>query len=490
MLGLDAASLPFIRENLARLPVLASLLDSGKLHMLHSPAEYLSASVWPTFSTGRQPGDHGQYFPFQWSAKDGRYRRVADPHWSDGFDVEPFWQRMAKAGVPTIAFDIAHALHDERAPCLQITNWSYQSSGAAKASDPEVLRDLRRRFGRRPIGPEVPVPKTARQCAAIRDNLVAAVRAKADATLYLMQKPWRLFVTGWYEVHRAGHNLWPVEGDFASDAAPDAMLAVYEETDRQLGRVLAATEGADSALMVFALHGLEPNRAQDHFLGEILRRLNALYLGRQAKASKKPAALNAMAFLRRALPSTLQYQAASWLGEDVQDWVVNRSLTGGLDWATTPSFPILSGGEGLIRLNLKGRETPGFFEPGSPDLAGYVDWLRARLSAIEVVGTGEPLIRQVVEADEAFPGERREFLPDLILDWAPDAPVHRISSPDVGEIEVSLATGRGGNHNAAAFLIAKGTGEFLDAVEPAQRIADLGGVAEAFLTTQPRARAA
>src|SRR6266567_3340801 len=186
MLGLDAVSLPFIRDNARKLPVLTSLLERGVLRELHSPAVHLSASVWPTFSTGKPPGEHGQYFPFQWSGEDRRYRRIADPRWSEEFGIEPFWHRVAKAGVPTIAFDIAHALHEERAPCLQITNWSYQSSGAAKASHPEALSDLKRRFGTRPIGQEVPVPKTARQCAAIRDQLMAAVRAKADATLYLM----------------------------------------------------------------------------------------------------------------------------------------------------------------------------------------------------------------------------------------------------------------------------------------------------------------
>jgi hypothetical protein len=253
---------------------------------------------------------------------------------------------------------------------------------------------------------------------------------------------------------------------------------------------LAALEETDAAFMLFALHGLEPNRAQDHFLSEILRRLNALYLGRQASGSKKPSTLNAMAFLRRALPPTLQYQAASVLGERVQDWVVNRSLTGGRDWSRTPSFPLLSGGEGLIRLHVKGRETKGFFEPGSAEMSDYVDWLKARLSAIEVAGTGEKLIRRIVAADEMFPGERRRFLPDLVLDWAPDAPVDRINSPDIGEIEVSLATGRGGNHNDSAFLIAKGGKAFLDAIKPVGDIADLGAAAEAFLATGPQASAA
>ncbi len=484
MLGLDAVSLPFISENRAQLPVLGSLLDRGLLRELETSATHLSASVWPTFSSGEQPGEHGQYFPFQWSAKDGSYLRVADGRWSEEFDRKPFWHRVAEAGLPTIAFDIAHALHDERAPCLQITNWSYQSSGNAKASHRDVLKDIQRRFGRRPIGPEVPVPKTARQCSAIRDQLTRAVRAKADATLHLMKMPWSLFVTGWYEPHRAGHNLWPVEGEFASDASPDAMLDVYAETDRQLGRVLTALDDEGGSLILFALHGMEANRAQDHFLGELLKRLNDLYLGQDIERSKAPSALNAMAFLRRALPPTLQYRAASLLGERIQDWVVNRALVAGRDWGTTPSFPILSGGEGLIRLNLKGREPNGYFEPGSSALADYVGWLHDRLAAVTVAETGEPLIAKIVRVDDTLPGARREFLPDLILQWAPDAPVGRIRSPDVGEIEMTLATGRGGNHNDSAFLVASGDDELRDACSAVSDIAQIGDAAVQYLIRQ------
>jgi hypothetical protein len=106
------------------------------------------------------------------------------------------------------------------------------------------------------------------------------------------------------------------------------------------------------------------------------------------------------------------------------------------------------------------------------------------LSAIEVAGSGERLIKQIITVDDEFPGSRRDFLPDLILDWAPEAPVNRISSPDIGEIEVSLATGRGGNHNASAFLIAKGRETFLEAVEPVRDIAGLSGIAETFLAPQ------
>jgi predicted AlkP superfamily phosphohydrolase/phosphomutase len=484
MLGLDAVSLPFIRDSLGALPALEGLLARSFVKSLESPATFLSASVWPTFSSCRQPGEHGQYFPFQWSAEDHSYRRIADRRWSEEFDCEPFWHPIARAEVPTIAFDIAHALHDERAPCLQITNWSYQSSGAALASDPLLLKEIRRRFGRRPIGPEIPVPKNVRQCDAIRDQLVSAVRAKGNATLHLMERPWRLFVTGWYEAHRAGHNLWPVDGEFASAASPDAMLAVYKETDAQMGRILASLETTEPAtsVIVFSLHGMEANRAQDHFLFEILSRLNNSYLGRQKARSNKPKFLNPMAMLRHAVPSTLQYRMASMLGEDVQDWVVNRALTGGRDWTATPSFPLLSGGEGLIRLNIKGRESLGFFEPASSELARYTDWLRERLLKIKVSETGQLLIDEIVTIDDLFDGKRRNYLPDLLLKWAPSVPVDRIRSDDIGEIQISLKTGRGGNHNDSAFFAATGEEAFLEIAARAHRISDLGRIAQDYLS--------
>jgi len=483
MLGLDSISLPFIRENLDKLPAFASLLAHGAARPLESTGTYMSASVWPTFATGRSPGEHGQYFPFQWSASERRYRRLYDRRWSDEFDSEPFWYRIARAGLPTIVFDISDLIHDERAPCVQISNWSHQSSGAARTSDPEALRDIQRRFGRRPIGPEVPVPKTARQSAAIRDSLIKSARAKADATLHLMQRPWKLFVTGWSEAHRAGHNLWPVEGDFASDVAPGAMLDVYVEIDRQVARVLATVEKQypNTSVLLFAVHGMEANSVQNHFLQEILARLNRRYLGREAEPSARPSALNLMAFLRAALPPGLQYWTASMLGERVQDWVVNRAATAGQEWDETPSFALLSGGDGFIRLSIKDREPDGFFDPGGAELRDYLDWLKQRLLAIKVAGTDEPLIKEIVDVDAQFPGPHRHRLPDLILLWGPKAPAHRVTSPDIGEIEVSLATGRGGNHNGSAFLIARGDDAFLRLADGIDVISQFRDIAERYL---------
>ncbi|MCB2061511.1 MAG: alkaline phosphatase family protein, partial [Novosphingobium sp.] len=408
MIGLDAISLPFVRDHLESLPNFASLLERGLCHTLKTPGKYMSAATWPTFASGLQPGEHGHYYPFQWNAEKQSMLRFSKPIWSSRYRYEPFWHPVARQGVPTIAFDIPYAIFDDEPPCMEVSHWSYQSTGVAHTSDPELLRDVRRRFGRRPMGTEVQIPKTARQCATLRDRQIQAAASKGDAILYMLDKPWRLFLTGFYEVHRAGHNLWPVEGEFASKAAPDALLAVYREIDRQLGRIIGRVEqdDADTSLLLFALHGMEPNRAQGHFLDEIINRLNRRYLGKQPKQGEKAKPLNVMAFLRSRLPSTLQYRLTQLLGEDIQDWVVNRALLAGRDWQQTPSFALTSGGEGFIRLNIKGREREGFFEPGSTALQDYLDWLRARLAEIRVAATGEPLIDEILLADERFPGAR------------------------------------------------------------------------------------
>lgn len=478
MIALDSVSLPFIRDHLDRLPSLNSLLDRGECRPLETSAKFLSASPWPTFTSGLLPGEHGHYYPFQWDAEKHRCRRVAKQVWSHRFAYQPFWHSIARQGVPTIAFDIPYVAIDRDLPCLQISHWSYQSTGAAEASHPEILSEIRRRFGRRPIGAEVPVPKTAAQCNALRDRQIRAAKAKGDAILHLLDQPWRLFLTGFFEGHRAGHNLWPVEGDFASDAAPDALITIYQELDRQLARILARVEhdGPDTSVLLFALHGMEPNRAQNHFLGEIIARLNRRYLGDVSPRGGKAGAPNIMSYLRSAVPPTLQYHAARVLGEDVQDWVLNRALVGGCDWPRTPSLVLPSGGEGLIRLNIKGREKHGFFEPGSAKLGHYVEWLRARLAEIKVADTGEPLIGKFLLSDDHFPGARRQYLPDIVLSWRPDAPVERIASPDIGEIEMRLDTGRGGNHNGEAFFIATGPGDFLADTHDIGHIAELGGL--------------
>ncbi len=481
MICIDAMSLDFARAHLDQLPTLRALLADGAFADLGSPAEFASASVWPTFACGADPGVHGNYYPFQWDAATMRYRRTSARRWLDEFSFEPFWYRLSRNGVPSIAFDAGIALDHTKAPCREITNWSYQSSGMATASDPALLGEIRRRFGHRPIGKEVPVPKTLNQSRQIRDSLIDAMRRKTDAILWLMERDaWRFFLTGFYEVHRAGHNLLVVDGDFGSQADPDALLEVYKAQDHELGRILARLRDGRTTSVLFSLHGMAPNRVQDHVLDEILARLNKAYLveiGAKAPPKKAP---NLISRLRARVPYGFQYSLAQMMGEHVQDWVVNRSMTAGFDWKRTPSFRLASGGECYIRLNIKGRERNGYFDRSGEEISRYKIWLKERLSEIRIVGDETPLVGEVIDVDDLFPGSRKDYLPDLIVTCAADAPVHAIKSNAIGEISAELETGRGGNHTGDAFVVAIGPGAAHPAFRRMRDIKDIGGFAEAL----------
>jgi predicted AlkP superfamily phosphohydrolase/phosphomutase len=186
-----------------------------------------------------------------------------------------------------------------------------------------------------------------------------------------------------------------------------------------------------------------------------------------------------MSRLRAAIPARVQFFLASMLGEHIQDWVVNRALTGGLDWERTPAFRFASGGEGYLRLNIKGRERTGCLERA--EVADYIAWLKARLCEIRVAGSGAPFVSDVFSAHDLSPGERTDYLPDLILQYAPEAPVAAIESPAIGMLEAHLGTGRGGNHCGDAFMIVAGLGASPAALGEVNDIRDIRTFIESIL---------
>ena len=118
-----------------------------------------------------------------------------------------------------------------------------------------------------------------------RDDLIKSVRLKTDAILWLMQDyEWQFFLTGYFEGHRAGHNLWPIWEEFTSDPPAEALLDVYREIDTQLGRIQAELNLSDTALLIFSMHGMAAGYAQDHFLPAVMDRINAAYLQKTGQA--------------------------------------------------------------------------------------------------------------------------------------------------------------------------------------------------------------
>ena len=392
---------------------------------------------------------------------------------------KPFWDDLARGGVQMIAFDVmAVPLHDD-APGLQVINWNTQSNFAPSSNRAEVLKSIQRNFGKKPIGDEIPVKKSRRALAAVRDRLIQSTRKKTDAILWAMREfDWQCFITAYYEGHRAGHNLWPIWEDFASDPPEDAMLDVYREIDAQIGRLLGALDLSSTALVLFSMHGMAAGYAQDHFLPEIMERVNRLYLGKLGH-HVEPRRPGLARVLRQTVPGSVQLQIRELVGQTVQDWLIDREWRGGKDWKTTPAFPVPGGGDvGFIRLNVQGREQQGILPAEEDASSGYLEFLCRQLKALRVKETNEPVIDEIALARDAFPGPRSHLLPDVFATWHPDAPATEIWSEDLGTLKATLKTGRGGSHTGDSFALFAGA--IGDDLPPLSHIRDYKRFVEGF----------
>lgn len=493
MIGLDAAELALIERHRAVLPALDGVLARGVVGRLASTADALPGSVWPTFASGTLPGVHGVYHHLQWDPATMRIRRVTH----DWLPYEPFWYGLERRGLDVAALDVPMTFPPRRASGVEILNWgSHDQLGAFAAHPRELGSEIRRRFGaRHPMGYEIPVTKTPGELARIRGDLIAGARRKGELACWLYaRQPWDLFLTVFGETHRGGHILWP-DRDAAdtATAVTQAALApvvdVYRAVDGALASLLTAAAARGATVIVFALHGMGPNTSQEHFLPQVMDRVNATFATRTGAARGNggdpiPARSRGLVrLLRERVPARLQNAVAQAVPVAVRDAVVSRQITGGHAWPRTPGLALLADLNGYLRCNVRGREAEGML--AAADVHAYRDWLRTCLESLRIAPSGDPLVGDVLAAGDAFPGPRSALLPDAVVRWTGAPPARRVTSAVLGDVVAEIATGRGGNHRFSGFCaVLPGRGATTLPPLP-DHIAGLAAFAAALLENSP-----
>jgi predicted AlkP superfamily phosphohydrolase/phosphomutase len=472
MIGLDAAELGFIRADLTSLPNLRRVLERGTLHPLRSPADRLTGSVWPTFYTASSPGHHGIYHHIQWDASAMRLRRLA-PDW---LPVEPFWNEFARRGGRVTTIDVPLLFPSQLKGAVEVLNWgSHDQLGPTAVHPRSLASELRLRFGKHPMGWEIPVGKTTAELSGIRDSLVRGARRKAALVRWLMESaPWDFLIATFGETHRGGHILWP-DGPGGEAIPAGALRDVYRAVDAALGEVLASPSLEGAALIVFSLHGMGPNPSQEHFVPRVMDRTNALFAPASGDGSDRTAAAprGIVRRLRESVPAWIQNRVAHAVPVSVRDAVVNRSIVAGHDWPRTIGFDLLSDMNGYLRWNLRGREAAGAVDRDGEVLARYSSWVRECFTSLRIAGDGRPLVESVELVSETFPGPRVDHLPDMVVRWAGHAPADRVESDVIGPVDASFGTGRSGNHRRDGFAVVSLPGAPARALEDIRDLASL-----------------
>jgi predicted AlkP superfamily phosphohydrolase/phosphomutase len=398
----------------------------------------------------------------QWDPDAMKIRRVS----ADWLYAEPFWYEWARNGNLITIFDVPMTFPSRLASAqmpaasrrnVEISNWgSHDQLGPFHSNDDAMGKLLLRKFGSHPMGPEIPVDKTSAQLATIHRNLLAGVALKIQVIRWLMSSSdWDLFVTVFGETHRGGHILWP-EGQ-GSPVPDSALLEVYQAIDQALEETISALDLSTTRILIFSLHGMQANRSQEHFMPDLMDRINAAHQcrvgGKDIEAANQR---SLMRFLRKNVSPRLQNAIARKVPVGVRDWVVSKASSSGYDWSRTPGLPLLADYNGYVRLNIKSRESSGLLNLGGEHYHDYVQLLQESFLSFEVCEDNAPLISEVVKIADVFPGTRSHLLPDYVVTWKPQKPVTRIRSEQYGSVEGHIDTGRSGNHRHVGFAILLG----------------------------------
>jgi predicted AlkP superfamily phosphohydrolase/phosphomutase len=485
VLQFDAASAALLERLGAdgRLPSLEALKARGTRVPLESPAEHFPASAYQTLYRGVEVGDHGLFYPFQWSAPRQSIRLASE------FEAAPaIWERLAEAGRTTLAIDPYECHAPARAEGVLVCGWGMRERVVLERwSRPSGSdRSLRRRHGSPPNVTEVFGAQRPAELRRLRERFLAAPGRVADAAIEQLRE--RRFDLVWLTFaapHLAGHRLWelPAYLDDADLSAGErqsleaALGDVYAEVDTQLGRVLEALPD-DADTIVCSVLGMDVNTSRADMLPGMLA---AVLGGARRNGADADSDSGAMWRLRAALSGRARGAVAAAMPDRLALELTARMELRGVDWSSTRAFAHPADNQGYVSLNRRGRERNGIVEDAEAEelLDSIAEGLRDFRDP-----DGEPAVASVDRVDARWHGSAADRLPDLVVRWRPTSAVavEALHSPRFGTVRRhGYGSGRTGNHTDgdAWAVLAPGSARLRDPGRPA-RIADIAATVAAL----------
>jgi hypothetical protein len=385
-LGLDALDPRLLEQAVdsGRLPVLARLLSEGAYARQQNFEYYRTENSWLTFLQGCSPADSEEWGHQDYSA--GGYE--AKERAAYRFDRYPPFYALGDRRV--LVFDVPLVGLVDGVSGIQLLGWGTEVNQILRQSSPPVLMgEIIARHGRHPLydtitnaddGSEtlsyrIPSLYDSELLRTIKDQLVLAVRQRTSIILELMAaERWDLVLCVYAEMHTAGHIFWhssqahPLSSQLTDRPSGDFLMEILEETDKALGLLLEKAEpGAD--IIVFSPHGMQANSLDLYsmlFLPELLYRWTSgkAAFRNDADSPLAPAKTDFSRHWREEVwdmrtehgETVLESPAVQGSRGDPLDWDPANWYQ--RLWPEMKAFVLPGYSEGLIRVNVAGRDGP------------------------------------------------------------------------------------------------------------------------------------
>ncbi len=505
LIGFDAGDTELIEQGCQEgfLPHISQMRQRGVWGRMHTTAEVVHVSAWPSIFTGAAPDEHGLYHAYVMHPGNQtpvRPRPEQSP-------VPFLWRLLNDAGKHCVIMDAFMTCPLQNFNGAQIVEWGTWSWFSEPTILPEALkRDMSKQFGAYPAEDHSKVGMTPPPDPdGFYQRILAGVEKKTQAVKWLMSREdWDLFLVVFGESHSAGHYFWHYhDPEYITHPADGgghlhtALREVYIALDRAVGELMAAAD-EEITVMLVSGDGMGPNYSGSHMLPELLSRMalfNHMPQGDEAAAAPSPKAVkkDMLSALRNMVPKSVRSAVSrTLLPRSVNEKLSLRWKTAGISWEHTQAFLIENANEGYIRINLKGREPQGTVEPGAAYEA-LCKKLYQALHGMTNPANGRPAAHKVYKTDDIYSGPCRSHMPDLIVTWNEAAQITtELLTEQYGVLRhavpgCEVAPYYSGNHRPNAFTAAVGPGIAPGTILEGASIMDLAPSILTYFNLEPPA---
>lgn len=503
-IALDAAEIDVLDDLIDRgeLPALGALRNRSARYRLRSDSLYRGTLVWEAFLAGRDDVGHSTGGGFAFDSDSYTCFEVGP------LGTKPFYERVP--GIVAISLDVPHLALSGSG--VRVCGWGGHVLTSVRGSvPPGLLEEIEKQFGaHQAFRADHQYAWHRREYVeSIGDSLAQGAQHRIEIAGWLRERfpDWDLMIVGMSEAHSAGENFGhtldeshPLASTASAALAGRKLVDVYRALDDAVGRFTASLP-RDTALVVFALHGMTVNDADlpsQVLLPELLYRMQrgraqlrdldqeawiragcppvvpkAAVTWKQHMDSRwigsRPGRSRFRRFARRLVPramldarerqSARGHRATSEMGTDPELADLDQQPTDGSvpswyrsAWPSLRAFALPTFSEARVRINLRGREREGVVPLDDYDrVCSQVEgWVRASRDARTGAAAVEDVLR--TRDDPLAPGGPDA---DLIVRWAPglDAILH----PEVGMIG-PYPFRRTGGHTPHGFAWLSGAG--------------------------------
>jgi predicted AlkP superfamily phosphohydrolase/phosphomutase len=471
LLGFDAGNKYLIQDWAKRglMPTFRALLDKGLSGNTMSLPGFFVGATWPSFATGVTPAKSSVH---SWEQlKPGTYDFFRC-HAGDHIKREPFWNHLSRAGRKVTVLDIPLAGLTVNLNGVQLVEWgAHDAQYGFVTWPPSLAREVEMKFGRHPLRGICNEDRDTEAYVKFRDDLVRGVETKAKLTRhFLRDTECDFFAQVFTESHCVGHQCWhihdakhPRHDAEQARIVGDPIQDVYRAIDTALGDVLADVD-TNATVIVLVSHGMGYKYGPQFLLDRILIKLGVAQPALLPETESSPRLRDrADPFLTwgwQRIPGRLR-DLLQPVRAGMRNWIDGEPGPKPklIDAANSKCFLVENNyAHGGIRVNLVGREPHG--KVASREFDAFCEELSRDLMDIVSLDTGNRVVSRVIRTRDFYRGDCIDHLPDLLVEWASDAPISsiRVRSEKLGDLSGEYTFCRTGDHFPGGMFIAFGPG--------------------------------